>query len=138
MVSVFYTFQLLGSLCRPPFFFPVNLRLRAVDGVKGLVQKQAERPAVVDPRWAVLVESGVVPQQGEEVRDDKGESGQGDEVRRHGHGEDFDDDIGVKGLEHVFGQQRVVDARVLVLFERWELLLTYVDHLGRVLQFVCC
>lgn len=112
------------------------LRLRSINGVKSLVQKQADGPAVVDPRGAILVERGVVPQHGEEVCDNEGESGKGDEVGRHAHGKAFDDDVCVERLQHVLGQQRIVHARVLVLLERGELALPYVDHLGCIVLYL--
>ena len=38
--------------------------------------------------------------------------------------------MGVEGLEDVAREQRVVDSAVFVGFERWERLLSYVDHFG--------
>lgn len=115
-----------ATLPRPP-------RLAAIDRIERLVQEQADGPAVVDPAGAVLVEGGVVPEQGEEVRDDEEEAGEGDEVGGHGHGEALDDDVGVEGLEDVFGGEGVVDAGVFVFFEGGEFPLANVDHDGR-----CC
>lgn len=85
-------------------------RLRAVNRIEGLVQEQADRPAVVDPRRAVLVEGRVVPQQRAEVDDDEHEAREGDQVGRHPHGEALDDHIRVEGLEDVPRHERVVDA----------------------------
>lgn len=106
-------------------------RLRAIDGVKGLVEEEADGPGIVDPRRAVLVQGGVVPEEGEEVEDDEHEAAQGDQVRGHGHGEALDDHIGVEGLQDVLGRERVIDARVLVLFEVGQILFPHVNHDGR-------
>lgn len=78
------------------------LRLGAVDGVKGLVEEEAYGPTVVDPWRAILVKGRVVPQEGEKVGNDEREAAESDGVGRHRHGEAFDDDIGVEGLEDVF------------------------------------
>ncbi len=105
-----------------------NIRLRAVDGIKCLVYEQTSSPSIVDPWRAILVESGIVPEQGEEVGDDEHEPGQGDQVRGHPHGKALDDDIGVEGLENIFRRQRVVDAAVFVLLEVRQIFLPYVHH----------
>lgn len=112
------------ALLRPP-------SLATVDGIESLVQEQAEGPAVIDPAGAILVEGGVVPQQGEEVDDDEHEAREGDEVGRHAHRKALDDHICVKGLEDVFRGEGPIDARVLVFAERGEIPLTDVHHLGR-------
>lgn len=114
-----------------------NSRLRSVNGVKGLVQEQADGPRVVDPGRAIGIQARVIPQEGQEVGDDKGEAGEGDEVRGHPYREALDDDVGVEGLEDVFGEQGAVDARVLVVFERGELALADVDHDECVFLRVC-
>jgi len=44
-----------------------NVRLCPVDSIKSLVQEQANGPRIIHPWRAVLVESGIVPEQGEEV-----------------------------------------------------------------------
>jgi hypothetical protein len=85
------------------------VRLRAIHGIKGLVEKQTSSPAVVDPRRAILVQRRIVPEQSQEVGNDEHETRQGNQVGSHGHGEALDDDIGIEGLEDVFGYQRVVD-----------------------------
>lgn len=113
-----------------------DVRLGAVNGVECLVEEETDGPAEVDPWWAVLVERRIVPEQGQQVGDDKGEARQGDEVWRHALGEALDDDIVVEGLEDVLGRQRVVDAGIPVLLEVWQLFLPYVDHDGGVCGFV--
>jgi hypothetical protein len=50
------------------------------------------------------------------------------EYSRHPHGEAFDDDMRVEGLEDILRDQTVVNALVLVLFELRELVLPYVHH----------
>lgn len=109
--------------------------MRPVNSVKGLIQKQAQGPRVVDPRRAILVERGVVPQQGQEVGHDEHEARQRDEVGRHAHREALDDDMCVKWLQHVFGRERPVHPGVLVLLERRELALADVNHLGLLFLF---
>ena len=47
---------------------------------------------------------------------------------RHGHWEAFYGDIGIEWLEKVFRDQRMVDARVLVLAQARKVLLSYVYH----------
>jgi hypothetical protein len=47
---------------------------------------------------------------------------------RHPHGKAVDNKMRVKRLEHISGQQTVVDARVLVLLEFRQLILSYVNH----------
>ena len=49
-----------------------------VHRVKGLVQEKPDGPGCVHPGGHILIEGRVVPQQGEEVDDDKAEAGQGD------------------------------------------------------------
>ena len=49
-------------------------RLRAIDSIKRLVQEQANGPAGIHPRRAVLIESRRVPQEGKEVCDDETKS----------------------------------------------------------------
>jgi len=90
-------------------------RLCTINRVKGLVQKQTQSPAVIDPSGTVLVQAGVIPEQGQKVGYDKHEARQRNQVRGHAHREQLDDDIGVERLEDVARQQRVVDTRVLVL-----------------------
>lgn len=111
--------------------------MRSINGVKGLVQEQADGPRIVDPRRAIGIQARVIPQQGQEVGDDEGEAGEGDEVRGHPYREALDDDVGVEGLEDVFGEQGAIDARVLVVFERRELALADVDHDECVFVRVC-
>lgn len=106
-----------------------DIRLGAIDGIKGLVNEQAGGPCVVDPRRTILVERRVVPEQGEEVGDDEHEARQGDQVWGHPHGEALDDDMGVEGFEDILGCQRMVDAAVFVVPEVWQELLPHVDHL---------
>lgn len=108
-----------------------HLRLSAIDRIKGLIEKETDGPAVVDPRRAVLVQRRVVPQQRQEVGDHEHEPRERDEVRRHRPREEADDNIGVEGLEDVLGRQRSVDRRVLVLLEIRQVFLPHVDHLGR-------
>lgn len=83
-------------------------RLGSVDSIKGLVQKQTDGPAVVNPARAVLVEGWVVPEECPEVGDHKHEAGEGDQVGCHGHGEALDDHIGVEWLEDVLAGQAAV------------------------------
>lgn len=45
--------------------------LAPVDGIKGLVEEQPYRPTEVDPWWTILIQSGSIPEQSEEVSDDK-------------------------------------------------------------------
>ena len=54
------------------------LRLRAIDGVKGLVEKESDRPGRIHPRWTVLVEVGCVVEEREDVCDHESESTEGD------------------------------------------------------------
>ena len=56
------------------------------------------------------------------MTEDKGHS-------RHGHRKALNCDIGIKRLEHITRQKRVVHARVLVLFEVRKLVMAYIDHL---------
>lgn len=55
--------------------------LGTITRIKGLVEEKAERPGSVDPRRAVGVEGGVVPEESEEVDYNEGEAGEGDKVR---------------------------------------------------------
>ncbi len=103
-------------------------RLCPIDRVKGLVQEQAGGPAVVDPRRAVAVEAGRVPQQRQEVGHDEAEARQRDEVGRHAGGEAVDHHARVEGLEDVLGRQTPVDRGVLVVPQVGQLLLANVDH----------
>ena len=48
---------------------------------------------------------------------------------RHRHWKALDNNIGVKGLKHVFRCQRVVNSSIFVLVETFQLLLTNVNHL---------
>lgn len=77
-----------------------------------------------------MIQSRVVPQEGEEVGDDEAEAAQGDQVGSHAHGEALDDYIGVEWLEDILGNERVVDCRILVLLQVRQVFLSYVDHLG--------
>ena len=106
----------------------VHLRLCSVYSVKCLIQEQPQGPRVIYPWGTVLVQRGSIPQHSQKVCDDKRKARQGDGVRGHAHGETFYNEICIKGLENIFGEQRVVDSGVLVLAERRELLLSYVDH----------
>lgn len=77
-----------SALCLPNgssnlFHWSDYLRLSAVDGIKGLVQEQANGPAVVDPARTILVEAWIVPQQRQEVDDDKRKAGECDGIGRH-------------------------------------------------------
>jgi len=105
-----------------------RIRLGSVNCIKRLVQKEADRPAVVYPGRAVLIERGIIPEKGQEVGDDEHEAGEGDKVRRHARREALDDDIGIEGFEYVTRHQRAVDTRVLVLPKIRQVFLPYVDH----------
>lgn len=52
--------SLLSKLRSFPFLRK-DSRLRPIHSVKGLVQEQADGPAVIDPTRAILVQSRVVP-----------------------------------------------------------------------------
>jgi hypothetical protein len=56
-----------ATLVRPP-------RLASIHGVKGLVEEEAGSPASIHPRRAVLVQSRCIPEQSDEVDDDKAKS----------------------------------------------------------------
>lgn len=99
-VSSMLAQQQLKSL----FHRSVHSRLGAIHGIKGLVQEQSNGPAVVDPAGTVLVEAWIVPQQRQEVDDDKREAGESDGIGRHRHGKTLDDHIGIEGLQDVFGR----------------------------------
>lgn len=98
--------------------------MRAIHGIKSLVQEQPRSPRVVDPARAVLVQGRVVPQHGQKVGHDEEEARQRDEVGRHAHREALDDDVRVEGLEDVLGRQRPVHRGVLVLLEGGQLALS--------------
>lgn len=53
---------------------PCSPGLRAITGIERLVQEEADCPAVVHPRRAVLVEPWCIPQHRQEVDDDEAES----------------------------------------------------------------
>lgn len=108
---------------RPP-------RLCTIYCIECLVEEQANRPGCVNPAWHILVESRVVPKQGQEVDYNKAEAGQCDGIGRHRHGKAVDNDIVVKGFEDVFRGQGMVDTGVLVAVETLQVLGANVDHLG--------
>ena len=103
-------------------------RLRPINRIKRLIQKQSNCPTRIHPRRHILIKRGIIPKQGQEVEDDEGEAGKGDGIGCHGHGEAFYDDVVVEGLEDVFGGEGVVDAGVLVAVEAFEVFLADVDH----------
>lgn len=103
--------------------------MRSVYGIEGLVEEQSNSPRIVDPWRAVLIKRWVVPEQREEVGNDKHETRQSDQVGRHAHWEALDDYVGVERLEDVLGHQRVIDGRVLVLLQVGQELFPHVDHL---------
>jgi hypothetical protein len=47
---------------------------------------------------------------------------------RHPHGKTFDDYVGVEWLEDILREQAMINARVLVLSELRQLVLSYVHH----------
>ena len=49
---------------------------------------------------------------------------------RHGHGEAFDGDMSVEGLEDVARHQRVIYPRVFVLVELGQIALPDIHHIG--------
>jgi len=55
-----------------------NLRLRAIDGVKGLIEKEAYRPGRIHPRRTVPIEVWRVAEEREDVCDHESESTEGD------------------------------------------------------------
>ena len=57
---------------------PRPARLRAIDGVKRLVQEESNGPACVHPRRAVLIERRRVPEQCQKVCDDEAKTGERD------------------------------------------------------------
>lgn len=59
------------TLFRPPC-------LCAIHCVKGLVEKQADRPREIDPWWTILIEAWIVIDQSDQVDNDKAEPAQGD------------------------------------------------------------
>lgn len=57
------------------------------------------------------------------------EGGPEDPHLRHRHGKALDNEIVVKGLEHIFRSQGMVNPSVFVVVETFQLLLTNVHHL---------
>lgn len=105
-----------------------DLRLASVNRVECLIQEQSKGPRIVHPRGAILVQSGSIPQQSQEVCDNETKARQSDQVWGHAHGEALDDEVCIEGLQNIFGEQGMVNAGVLVLAERGKLLLPDVNH----------
>lgn len=105
-------------------------RLGAVDSIESLVEEEADGPAVVDPRRAVLIESRVVPQERQDIENDEQEACQCNQIGCHAHWKQLDNEIVVKRLKDVFGCQRPVNGGVLVLLQRRKLTLSEINHAG--------
>jgi hypothetical protein len=109
-------------------------RLRAIDRVKCLVQEQANRPGQVYPWWTIGIQGGIIVEHGKEVDDNEAEAAERDGVWRHGHGEAFDHDVGVEGLQNVLGRQGLVDACIFVLVELLQAARPDIHHLDASLK----
>lgn len=81
-----------------------DLRLASVNSVKCLIQEQSNGPRIIHPRGAILVQSGSIPQQSQEVCDNETKARQSDQVWCHAHGKALDDEICIEGLQHIFGE----------------------------------
>ena len=57
---------------------PKPLRLRAIDSIKGLIEKESDRPGRIHPGRTVLVEVWRVVEEREDVCDHESESTEGD------------------------------------------------------------
>lgn len=87
-----------------------NSRLRPINSIKSLIQKQPHGPRRIHPRRTILIQRRVIPQQRQQINHHEHEPRQRDQVRRHRHGEAFYRDVAVEGFEHVAGEKGVVDA----------------------------
>jgi len=52
-------------------FLVFYIRLSAINGVKGLVEEEADGPRPVDPSWTILVHVWGIVEHGDDVGNDK-------------------------------------------------------------------
>ena len=109
-------------------------RLRAIDRVKCLVQEQANRPGQVYPRRTIGIQGGIIVEHGKEVDDNEAEAAECDGIWSHGHGEAFNHDVRVEGLQDVLGRQGLVDAGIFVLVELLQVARPDIHHLDASLK----
>lgn len=116
----------------PPSFISCKVcsRLRSINCIKCLVQEQPQGPRSINPRWAILVQRWIIPQQCQDVDNYKAKASQGDEVWCHPHRETFYNDICIERFQNIAGEIGVVDTAVFVFLQTGKLVLTNIDHSG--------